>query len=167
MTAGSEASLVDCYPTILEAVGAPLGADEAARLPGRSLFELARRPDPSRVGFSEYHGIGAKGGAFMVRRGRWKYVYYPGLPPQLFDLQSDPIEEMDLGRSETHAAIRWEMDAELRRIVDPDEASARAFADQAEKIRENGGEEAIMERGEFGHTPTPDEAPSYAAAIRG
>jgi choline-sulfatase len=167
LAAGSEASLIDCYPTILEAVGAPLDAAEAKALPGRSLSELARRPDPSRVGFSEYHGIGSKGGAFMVRRGRWKYVHYVGLAPQLFDLEADPYEAVDLAHSTSYGGIRAEMEAVLRRIVDPDRASLQAMEDQEAKIGLHGGAEAIMAKGEFGHTPTPGERADYAPPIQG
>ncbi len=165
-TTATEASLVDCYPTVLGGLGVPLTEAET-QLPGRSLFDLAVTPDPARVGFSQYHGIGSKGGAFMVRRGRWKYVYYPGSPPQLFDLDADPTEARDLGTAAGHAAIRAEMDAELRKIIDPEAANTLAFADQAERIAENGGADAIMARGEFGYTPTPDETPTYERAIQG
>ena len=40
--------------------------------------------------------------AFMLRTERWKYVHYKGFPPQLFDLQEDPNEFVDLGRSAAH-----------------------------------------------------------------
>src|SRR5262249_27978378 len=68
--ARSEASLVDCYPTILEALGAPPSESERADLSGRSLFDLIANPDDARCGFSEYHAVGAASGCFMVRRGR-------------------------------------------------------------------------------------------------
>lgn len=162
--ATTEASLVDCYPTILEALGAPMTDPERAELPGRSLAALAVAPDEARVGFSEFHAVGAMAGCFMIRRGRWKYVHYDGLPPQLFDLAADPFEAVDLGESADHRAIRRALEAELRRIVDPERASAQAFADQDAKIAAHGGPEAIMAIGDFGHTPTPGEAPHFAAS---
>jgi choline-sulfatase len=141
--ATSEASLVDCYPSILDAFGIPETETEADTLPGRSLFELIGSPDPNRLGFSEYHAVGAMSGAFMVRRGRWKYMHYAGLPPQLFDLESDPHEANDLAADPAHKGAVEAMARELRMIVDPDRASADAFADQEAKIRAHGGVEAV------------------------
>jgi len=166
-TAATEVSLVDCYPTILEACGVPLTAEERTQLPGRSLFDVIAAPDPGRVGFSEYHAVGAPTGSFMVRRGRWKYVHYVGMAPQLFDLESDPHEGRDLGGDPGHADVRRMMEAELRRIVDPEAASAQAFADQQARIDAHGGAAAIRAVGDFGHTPTPGETPHFVRSPEG
>ena len=166
-TDATEASLVDCFPTILDAVGVPLADEDRRVLPGRSLFDLAKKPDPDRYGFSEYHAVGAVSGAFMVRRGRWKYVHYVGMPPQLFDLAADPIEARDLGQDPAHAAVRAEMEAALRRIVDPEAAAALAFADQEALIARHGGAEAVLAVGDFGHTPTPYEKPHFEKSLEG
>jgi choline-sulfatase len=164
-TEDTEVSLLDVYQTVLDGAGLTPSADERS-LPGRSLYDIARISDPARVGFSQYHGIGSTGGAFMVRRGKWKYVYYPGMTPQLFDLEADPFEAKDLGTDLAHAPTRAAMEAELRKIVDPERANAQAFADQAARIAEHGGEDAIIARGEFGYTPTPTETPTYERAIQ-
>jgi choline-sulfatase len=97
----------------------------------------------------------------MLRKGRWKYVYYVGSRPQLFDLEADPHEARDLGDDPGHAAIRAELEAELRRILDPEAVDARAFADQERKIAEHGGAEAILQRGDFGYTPAPGQTPVF------
>lgn len=164
-TAATETSLVDCYPTILDALGVPLSPDETRMLPGRSLFDLALRPDPSRFGFSEYHAVGAPSGAYMVRRGRWKYVHYVGMPPQLFDLETDPFEAKDLGEALAHAEVRKMMEAALRAIVDPERASNQALADQDARIAAHGGAEAVLAIGDFGHTPTPYETPHFEKSL--
>jgi choline-sulfatase len=161
--ATSEASLVDCYPTILDAFGVAETEAEADSLPGRSLFDLIRTPDPNRLGFSEYHAVGAMSGAYMVRRGRWKYMHYAGgLPPQLFDLESDPFEGNDLAADPAHKGTVQAMLRELRMIVDPERASEGALADQDAKIAEHGGVAAVKAVGDFGHTPTPGETPQFA-----
>ena len=147
-------SLVDCYPTFLDCLGQPVTEAEV-ELPGRSLFELAEQEDPDRAVFSEYHDGGAPTGFFMVRWSRWKYVHYVGHRPQLFDLEADPHEMNDLGESSNHAQIRAEGEAKLRAIVDPEEADARAFRDQARKIAELGGEAALLEAADFNYTPLP------------
>jgi len=41
---------------------------------------------------SEYHAAGAATGAFMIRKGPFKYIHYVGMSPQLLDLDADPQE---------------------------------------------------------------------------
>jgi len=43
---------------------------------------------------------------YMIRTIDWKYVYFKGFPPQLFDLKSDPDEFFDLGKSAEHEPVR-------------------------------------------------------------
>ncbi len=152
-------SLIDIYATVLDSSG--LGTDPAAR--GASWIELANAPEhPERVVFSEYHAAGALTGAFMIRRGNWKYVYYPSLPPQLFDLLADPDETTDLGRDPSHSHVRGELHRELMQICDPDEVDVRAKREQAAKLDAHGGRAAVVSKGGFGATPTPGENASYA-----
>jgi len=57
------------------------------------------------------------------------------------------------------------MEAELRKIVDPEAVDARAFADQEAKIAKFGGVEALIKRGDFGYSPAPGEKPVFATRI--
>ena len=41
--------------------------------------------------------------SYMIANHEWKYIFAPGFPPLLFDLQNDPDEFHDLGRSADHA----------------------------------------------------------------
>ena len=111
---------IDLLPTFLEAAGLP-GAPSL--LEGRSLTPLLR--GPASVGwreaaFSELDysfrqarlTLGREPGecrAWMVRTARWKYVEWQGFRPQLFDLQEDPRELVDLGQSGGHRPVRAEM----------------------------------------------------------
>ena len=45
----------------------------------------------------------------MIRNNEWKYIYFKGFPPQLFNLKNDPDEFEDLGQSKDHSKIRNEM----------------------------------------------------------
>jgi len=144
-------NLIDLAPTFLSAFGL---AD--ATLPGRSLFEIAGEPiDPTRASFSEYHAVGAPSGAFMLRKGRWKYHEYVGFPSELFDLGNDPDETSnkagDPSCSDALAALR----GELRRIVDPAAADRQAKADQQLLVERFGGREVAFRLGTKGATPAP------------
>ena len=46
---------------------------------------------------------------YMIRNNEWKYIYFKGFPPQLFNLKNDPDEFKDLGQSKDHSKIRNEM----------------------------------------------------------
>ena len=143
-------SLVDIYPTILQGVGAE---DDNNRRPGIALQELAKGDDFDRPILSEYHDGGSPTGMFMLRNADWKYNYYPGYPPELYDMQDDPDELADLGESKAHADIRAHCHRQMLSLVDPETANKQAFADQAAKIEELGGVEALMNSEQFDFTP--------------
>lgn len=150
-------NLVDCFPGIVEAVGAKL-APQDADLPGESIFRLAQEDDRERVSFSEYHAILSPSAAYMLRSGRYKFIYYVGMPPQLFDMVDDPYETRDLGEDPAYATVRAECEAKLRAICDPEATDARAKADQQRRIREHGGPEAVLAAGvKIPYTPAPDQ----------
>jgi choline-sulfatase len=153
-------TLVDLFPTAIQCLGAR--ADPRDReLPGVSLLEIARGHRPERTILSEYHAAGAVCGAFMIRRGKWKYVHYVGLPPMLFDLEADPCELQDLGRDARYAPVLGECEAALRSVVNPEAAQRQAFEDQRALIARHGGREAILGRGTFRYTPAPGTQPLY------
>lgn len=144
------ASLVDIYPTILSAAGAD---DDGKGRPGIALQTLAYNDDFDRPILSEYHDGGSPTGMFMLRDARWKYNYYPGYAPELFDMLTDPDELIDLGESAPHVDIRAQCYAQMQALVDPEAANELAFADQAERIEELGGVEAVLNSDEFDFTP--------------
>nr|MCH9672217.1 sulfatase-like hydrolase/transferase [Gammaproteobacteria bacterium] len=148
-------SLVDLFPTILDAVGIdPTPAMDDR--PGASLFSLASEPDaPERAVLSEYHAVGSTDGAFMLRKGRWKYHHYVGYAPELFDLAEDPEEMVDLAAMPAYADVLERMDNELRAICIPEDVDALAKSDQAALIESHGGREAALSVGAPGATPPP------------
>jgi choline-sulfatase len=153
-------SLVDGFPTILDGVGLARHDDDGD-LPGASLFDVVRGIAPQRTVMSEYHAAGAATGAFMIRKGSYKFVHYVGMPPQLFDLAEDHQETRDLGQNPEYGGVVKDCQALLRRIVDVDAADRQAFADQEARIAALGGREAVLARGSFGFSPVPGSKPVY------
>ena len=153
-------SLVDCFPTIVDCAGLKPHPDDRD-LPGAPLMDVVRGTAPERTVMSEYHAAGAATGVFMIRKGKFKYVHYVGMPPQLFDLEADPYETRDLGGDPGHRGIVADCEAALRKVVDPEAADAQARKDQAAKIAKLGGREAVLARGSFGHSPVPGTKPVY------
>ncbi len=150
-------SHIDCFPTFVQAVGASCRVEPPLR--GRSLFQVADTPyDPEHSVLSEYHAAGSLSAAYMLRRGRYKYIHYTGFAPELFDLESDPEELRDLASVAEYRSVVDGFDAELRSICDPQATDARAKADQARLIERHGGAEKILRRGGSSYTPIPGEA---------
>ena len=50
---------------------------------------------------------------WMVRERQWKYVRWQGFAPQLFNLEDDPDEYVDLGKDPRYAAERQRLDGRL------------------------------------------------------
>lgn len=154
-------SLVDIFPTIIEAAG--LAIDEADReLPGRSLLQLMEGHDQNRTVFGEYHAVGSITGMFMVRFDRFKYIRYEGYEGQLFDLQADPQETVNLVSDPDFKQIVEEGERRLRAICDPSEVNRRAFEAQDRSIAAHGGVEKVLQGGSYPYTPAPGEAARFA-----
>ena len=160
-------TLVDVYPTAIEAVGEELTEEEEAGLAGHSLFDIVAGSVPERTPLVEYHAATSITGCFMIRLDKWKYVHYEGYSPQLFDLDSDPFEAKDLASDPAYADVVADCDRRLRTVVDPKTVNDRAFADQEAKIESLGGLEAVMTRGNYPYTPAPGEAPKLARVSSG
>jgi len=135
-TLDAPVSLLDVVPTMADAVGIP--HDPAWC--GRSLLDVARgdAPDENRVVFSEYHAHGVSRGMFMLREDRYKYVYYPDNPDQLFDLESDPDELTNLALDPAYEDLRTDFERRLRSFLDedPDAIDEHAREDQRERLAE-------------------------------
>ena len=91
----------------------------------------------------------------MLRRGRYKYHYYVGFDPELFDLDTDPEEERNLATNPEYAALLKDFEERLRKICDPEAVDKRAKADQDALIEKFGGAEKARSMGTPGATPVP------------
>ena len=143
---------IDLLPTFIEANDLKI---PNSRLEGKSLMPIinSKQQKPLRDHvFSEFdYGIypvreklnveinDAK--IFMIRDKNWKFVYFKGFDPQLFDLQNDPEEFFDLGKSKEHKIIVESMKEKLfqrlinrrNRISITDEAYSIMRDDENEK----------------------------------
>jgi choline-sulfatase len=151
-------SLVDLHRTLMDAFDLP----PVPETRGDSLLRLSQAPnDPHRTVFSEYHAAGAATGSFMLRDGRYKYVHYVNMPPQLFDLQNDPEELTNIAQRSECTGIVADFQRSLQSICDPVAVDRKAKADQNALLARYGGRDKIMAQGGFGATPAPGQKPQY------
>ncbi|MXX15719.1 MAG: hypothetical protein F4Z52_00380 [Gammaproteobacteria bacterium] len=94
----------------------------------------------------------------MLRTPNWKYNEYPGYPPELYNMEDDPSELVDLAQDAAYADVLADCGRRLRLLVDPVRESRRAFDDQAALIRKFGGVEAILRLDDYDFTPVPARA---------
>ena len=97
----------------------------------------------------------------MIRKGPFKYVYYVGMPPQLFDLDADPQETRDLAREDGYQGLVADCEARCGGSSIPKRPTRWPKADQRARIEAFGGREAILKRGSFGYSPAPGTTPVY------
>ncbi|HWT24250.1 MAG TPA: choline-sulfatase [Solirubrobacteraceae bacterium] len=129
-------SLLDLAPTLLDLCALPDAGDLAADMDGRSLAPLlggAPDGEAGRTVAAEYLAEGVTAPAVMLRRGRHKYVFCPGDPEQLFDLEADPREQAPLAGDDAHAALHDELRAEVGRRWDMDGLRAAVLDSQRER----------------------------------
>lgn len=145
-------NLLDVPPAIMTQFGLKTPDDWA----GDDILAIARKPDdPDRVAFSEYHAATSPSGGFMIANAKWKYHYYVGYPPELFDLEKDPEEANNLIDDAAYADIATAMYKQLLAVCDPEAVDAIAKADQDRLVEKWGGPEAAINAGTPGETPPP------------
>ncbi len=125
-------SHTDLVATMVEMAG----ARATAPLRGQSLIPLARGQAGSHPGFAycESHSEGNCTGSFAIRKGDWKYIYFTGDEPLLFNLKDDPGEFVNLAGKPATAPVQRELHAHLTSLVDPDKVTDRAFAEQERRL---------------------------------
>lgn len=137
-------SLVDLYPSVMECVGLDSHPDDK-ELPGKSLWKYAKgEEDLDRKVFSEYYSFGIYTATYMLRKGAYKYVHYVDERPQLFNIEEDPDELVDLALDPTYKTKLDEMEEELREIVDIEEMNEKSKEAQKKLLEEHGGKEEFL-----------------------
>jgi choline-sulfatase len=113
-------SNLDVCPTLCDLAG----IDIAGILPwtdGQSLVPLMKGGARSEPVLMEYAAEGSQAPLVAIREGRYKFVHCELDPPQLFDLDADPLERVNLADDPANAALvdsfmakvraRWDMAA--------------------------------------------------------
>ncbi|MEJ1154673.1 sulfatase-like hydrolase/transferase [Microbacterium marmarense] len=148
-------SLTSLYPTLLDVFG--VEDSRQSPLAGPTLPASDDSVPHTAGGFSEYHALGASSAAFLLRREQFKLVYFATEVAQLFDLEQDPGEHVDLVGDPRYAEKLAEMVAELMSLVDVHGVDQRAREDQARLIMAHGGRDAILADGfTIAFTPPPE-----------
>lgn len=117
-TIDAPTSLLDLAPTFIAAAG----ADPLPRPDGMALnAQLAGTPAPAdRAVLSMLGDRKGDSPSAMIRQGSWKLVDHAVYEtPQLFNLETDPTEQQDLGTDPGHAAVRDALRQQLRERWDP------------------------------------------------
>jgi arylsulfatase A-like enzyme len=114
-------TLLDIYPTMVEALGAPPRKD----LDGQSLMPLLRDPGAQR----KEPAITTFGRAnHTVRTERWRYIRYRDQSEELYDHASDPNEWNNIAGDPKQSTVKTEISKWLPSKDAPDSPSARARA---------------------------------------
>jgi choline-sulfatase len=132
-------SLVDLAPTLLDLARPGLSEEIAAPVDGRSVVPLLDGgSEPERTIAGEFLAETVVAPMVMLRRGRWKYIHTPSDPDQLFDVDDDPLELVNLAGNPEHGAVlgelrdeaerRWDLDAVDREVRASQQARLAVFA---------------------------------------
>ena len=89
-------STIDLLPTFVAMIGSSINA--GIKMDGTSLmpYITGEKGLKTDTVVGEYMGEGTRSPLVMIRRGPWKFVYSPLDPPQLFNVEKDPQELVNL-----------------------------------------------------------------------
>jgi choline-sulfatase len=160
-TVETPTNLLDLYPFIMGSVGENTSETVTDAHPGTDVMCLISGEDTDRAVFSEYHGMGSRTAAYMIRKRTYKLVAYADYPAQLFDLSEDPEELNDLAQNSNAQALLEELMGELHKVCNPVKTDAQAKADQQRLIEQRGGRDAVIEWGDLGFSVPPGVTPQF------
>ncbi len=103
---GTPVATHDLLPTLIELAGGdPAPEHLACEIDGASLVGLATSKSTAspRPVYAEYCAEGSVAPLVMIRRQQYKFVHCPADPPQMFDLQADPLELHNLAGEKAFA----------------------------------------------------------------
>jgi len=128
-------SLVDVLPTLLDIASAGGGVEKPEAidpLDGRSLYPLCQgddSSDPDRT-VSEYLAEGTAAPMLMIRSSRYKYITCATDPDQLFDLENDPDETINLAGDPAFGGLVSDFKDQAEHHWDAEQLRQTVMADQ-------------------------------------
>jgi len=111
---------------------------------------------PDRLALSEFHAVGSENAAYMLASADFKYHYYVGFEPELFDLRQDAEEARNLAGNPEYAQVLADFEARLRALLDPEAINLQAKADQQRLVDAFGGRDVALRTGTPAATPVPE-----------
>ncbi|CAF2095230.1 unnamed protein product [Rotaria magnacalcarata] len=136
-------STIDLLPTLVQLAGGQLQPD--LEMDGRTLLpHLTGAENKHDEVIGEYMAEGTLAPLMMIRRGAYKFIYCPIDPPQLFNIQNDPHELVNLAQSSSleHVQLlarflkeieqRWNMSSITAQVLQSQRR--RRFTDLALRI---------------------------------
>ena len=126
--------LIDLFPTVLDLAGMPSSVVPDS-VEGKSLLSLIQSRDATTGGeeqwnrthiASQFYGINIAMSWFLIVKKMpktdrtYKLIQYgtgTEVSPQLFELESDPYEKINLAHNSSYARILSELDADLRSVM--------------------------------------------------
>ncbi len=99
------AELLDLYPTLAELAGLPPRSDVEGRSLVPQVLRGARRSEPAITTHNQ--------GNHAIRTDRWRYIRYADDSDELYDMQADPNEWVNLAGQATHRRTIAELRAWL------------------------------------------------------
>jgi choline-sulfatase len=135
---GEPCSLVDMMPTFLDAASTEHEKPELGMpIDGRSLWPLAtgaKQDEPDAgVAIGEYCAEITPAPIFMIRRGRYKYIHCDADPAQLFDIEADPREQVNLATDPDHSEIAAAFASEVAKRWDSEKIRIDVIATQKQR----------------------------------
>jgi arylsulfatase A-like enzyme len=142
----------DIFPTLLDLVG--MGGVTIADSPGRSFAPILQGQEPewTDAGFFEYITVRA------IATDKWKYVKRLfGDPPELYDLDADPNEHINLAADVQYADVLSALDAQLEAFF------SRYSVEKYDTFRGGTGKGLLMynDENEDFEAEFPDWVPPY------
>lgn len=125
-------SLVDLTATLVDYAE----TSSIGQLDGESLLPLIQgtATDWKDSAFSEYLAHGVEGPMAMLRKGKYKFNYSLGDPPELYDIDDDPEEFINLASKPEFQDVCNELEAELLSKWDPIEIEKQVRESQKARI---------------------------------
>lgn len=135
-TQAAPVSLVDLLPTLVD-IAASDGSDRpefGMPVSGNSLWPMAQgKIENGRSVFGEYCAEMTPHPILMIRRGAYKYIHCDVDPPQLFNLDHDPMERNNLADDPEHAELSAAFAREAAEYWDADQVHADVLATQKQR----------------------------------